>query len=82
MSHHHDYQEARANRCTLNFFFDSSVGGQDLRSVTQAIADKPHWGQSFTGAFGALFIEFNVGGDPNKAGFIRTAVQSGRPKLS
>lgn len=56
-----------------HFFFDSSVGGQDLRSPTTSIASRPYWGSTFTGAFGALFIEFNVDGDPNKArGYFKT----------
>lgn len=56
-----------------HFFFDSSVGGQDLRGPTTSVASKPYWGGTFTGAFGALFIEFNVDGDPNRArGYFKT----------
>ncbi|MBS2014450.1 MAG: metallophosphoesterase [Deltaproteobacteria bacterium] len=55
------------------FFFDSSIGGQDLRSVETNIAGMPHFASSYAGAFGALFIEFNVGGDPKKAeGYFKT----------
>jgi hypothetical protein len=54
-----------------HFFFDSSVGGVDLRSLENET--KPHWGATFGGAYGALFIEFNVDGDPNKAkGYFKT----------
>lgn len=56
-----------------HFFFDSSVGGYDLRSPTTSIASKPYWGSTFTGAYGALFIDFNVDGNPNKArGYFKT----------
>jgi predicted phosphodiesterase len=56
-----------------DFFFDSSVGGHDLRSINNSIASKPHWASSFSGDFGALFIEFNVDGDPRKArGYFKT----------
>ena len=56
-----------------HFFFDSSVGGQDTRGLDTTIAAKAHWGSTYTGSFGALFIEFNVGGDPKKArGYFKT----------
>lgn len=56
-----------------HFFFDSSVGGQDLRSPNTSVSTKPYWGATFTGAFGALFLEFNVDGNPNKAvGYFKT----------
>jgi hypothetical protein len=54
-----------------HFFFDSSIGGEDLRSLEQE--DKPHWASSYSSDFGALFIEFNVDGDPKKAkGYFKT----------
>ncbi len=49
-----------------HFFFDSSVGGQDLRPANTTVASQSYWGTTFTGAFGAFFVEFNVG-DPTKA---------------
>jgi hypothetical protein len=48
-----------------HFFFDSSVGGQDLRTLEET--NKPHWAASDSTNFGALFLEFNVDGDPKKA---------------
>jgi len=55
------------------FFFDSSVGGEDTRSVENNIAAKPHFATNYTGNFGALFIEFNVDGDARKAkGYFKT----------
>jgi predicted phosphodiesterase len=55
-----------------NFFFDSSLGGVDTRSL-DSVASAPYWAQTYTGSFGALFITFNVGGDPNKAqGYFKT----------
>lgn len=50
-----------------HFFFDSSVGGYDTRSLETSIANKPYWAAKYTGSYGALFIELNVDGDPNKA---------------
>jgi len=56
-----------------NFFFDSSLGGRDTRSLETSIASKPHFASSYTGGYGALFIEFHVGGDPKKAqGYFKT----------
>lgn len=56
-----------------SFFFDSSVGGYDTRSLDTATANKTHFASTYTGNFGALFIEFNVGGDPRKAeGYFKT----------
>ena len=55
-----------------HFWFDSSIGGRDVRAMTD-VASLPHWGSTFTGAFGALFLEFNVGGDAKKAeGYFKT----------
>lgn len=48
-----------------HFFFDSSVGGVDLRTLEGT--NKPHWASTYSSNFGALFIEFNVDGDPKKA---------------
>jgi hypothetical protein len=48
-----------------HFFFDSSLGGTDLRPLEEE--DKAHWASSYSSDFGALFIEFNVDGDPKKA---------------
>lgn len=50
-----------------HFFFDSSVGGVDLRTINGTIAAMPHWASTYAANFGALFIEFNVDGDPKKA---------------
>ena len=50
-----------------HFFFDSSLGGHDARSLDRAVARRPYWASTYTGAFGALFIEFHVDGDPRKA---------------
>lgn len=56
-----------------HFFFDSSVGGVDLRSINATIAAMPHWATTDASDFGALFIEFNVDGDPKKAkGYFKT----------
>lgn len=55
-----------------NFFFDSSLGGNDIRSIN-SVASKPHFAASYGGDFGALFIDFNVDGDPRKArGYFKT----------
>lgn len=54
-----------------HFFFDSSLGGVDQRSLQQN--DLPHWASTYASDFGALFIEFNVDGDPRKArGYFKT----------
>lgn len=56
-----------------SFFFDSSVGGQDLRPLDSSVSGKPWWASVYSSSFGALFIEFNVGGDPKKAqGYFKT----------
>jgi predicted phosphodiesterase len=56
-----------------DFFFDSSIGGNDLRSLNTSVASKPHFASAFSGDYGALFIEFNVDGDPRKArGYFKT----------
>jgi predicted phosphodiesterase len=56
-----------------HFFLDSSLGGVDTRSVNSTIARLPHWASTFSGDFGALFIEFHVDGDPRKAkGYFKT----------
>ncbi len=55
-----------------HFFFDSSLGGEDTRSL-DSVANKPYWASTYTGSFGALFITFNVGGDPKMAeGYFKT----------
>lgn len=48
-----------------HFFFDSSLGGTDLRSTEET--NKPHWAAFDATNYGALFIEFNVDNDPRKA---------------
>ena len=48
-----------------HFFFDSSVGGVGLRTLDNG--NKPHFASTYSSDFGALFIEFNVDGDPKKA---------------
>ena len=54
-----------------HFFFDSSVGGVDLRTLEET--NKPHWASTYASDSGALFIEFNVDGDPKKAkGYFKT----------
>ncbi len=56
-----------------HFFFDSSLGGKDSRELESAVTGKPYWASKYTGGYGALFIEFNVDGDPNKArGYFKT----------
>ncbi|WP_394828179.1 metallophosphoesterase family protein [Pendulispora albinea] len=56
-----------------HFFFDSSLGGHDIRSKNSTVASKSYWGTTYTGSFGALFIEFHVDGDPRKArGYFKT----------
>lgn len=55
-----------------HFYFDSSVGGNDLRALN-AVASKPHFAAAFSGDYGALFIEFGVDGDPRQArGYFKT----------
>jgi hypothetical protein len=55
-----------------HFFFDSSLGGRDQRSLSSS-ASKPHFASTFAADYGALFIEFNVDGDPRKAkGYFKT----------
>ncbi|MFQ6028808.1 MAG: metallophosphoesterase, partial [Dehalococcoidia bacterium] len=48
-----------------SFFFDSSLGGTGYRSIPNN--GDAYWASSYTGQFGALFIEFNVDGNPAKA---------------
>jgi hypothetical protein len=56
-----------------HIFFDSSLGGTDTRSLNTTYVAKPYWGATYGGNFGALFIEFNVDGNPNKArGYFKT----------
>lgn len=56
-----------------HFFFDSSLGGHDMRSLNRTVAGRSYWASTFTGSFGALFIEFHVDGDPKKArGYFKT----------
>jgi predicted phosphodiesterase len=71
-----------------DFFFDSSLGGNDIRGLNSSVASKPHFASAFSGDYGALFIEFNVDGDPRKArGYFKTVgnvvadppASSGRP---
>jgi hypothetical protein len=56
-----------------HFFFDSSLGGVDTRGLNTTWSAKPHFASAYSGAFGALFIEFNVDGDARKArGYFKT----------
>lgn len=56
-----------------HFFFDSSIGGEDTRSLEASVAAAPYWASTYTGSFGALFITFNVDGNPKKAeGYFKT----------
>lgn len=52
-----------------SFVFVSGLGGHGIR-VRKAPASLPHWGSIYTSTegatWGALFIVFNVGGDPTK----------------
>ena len=50
-----------------HFFFDSSVGGVDLRTLNTTIAAKAHWASTYASDFGALFLEFNVDCDTKMA---------------
>jgi hypothetical protein len=55
-----------------HFWFDSSLGGVDTRSLDN-VASRPYWASTYTGNYGALFIEFNVDGDARKArGYFKT----------
>lgn len=55
-----------------HFFFDSSVGGNDLRALA-SVTSMPHWASYYAADYGALFIEFGVDGDPRKArGYFKT----------
>lgn len=54
-----------------HFFFDSSLGGVDQRTLQNT--NQPYWASTYAADFGALFIEFNVDGDPKKAkGYFKT----------
>ena len=54
-------------------FFDSSLGGVELRTMDATWAAKPYWGSTYSSNFGALFLEINVDGDPRKArGYFKT----------
>ncbi|WP_394840285.1 metallophosphoesterase [Pendulispora rubella] len=56
-----------------HFFFDSSLGGHDMRPLNTTVASKPYWGSTYASSFGALFITFHVDGDPRKArGYFKT----------
>jgi len=56
-----------------HFIFDSSLGGRDTRDLDATWRVAPHFARTFTGAFGALFIDFNVDGNPKKArGYFKT----------
>jgi len=50
-----------------HFFFDASLGGVETRAKDATWGAKPWWGATYDADFGALFIEFNVDGDPKKA---------------
>lgn len=54
-----------------SFIFDSSIGGKNIRAQNDIWAGKSYWAKVYTltqnAKFGALFIEFNVDGHPNKA---------------
>lgn len=55
------------------FFFDSSLGGKNTRPLDPFVSRRAYWASTFTGANGALFIEFHVDGDPRKArGYFKT----------
>jgi len=55
-----------------HFWVDSSLGGHDIRKLT-TVKDRPYWGATYGGSFGALFLEFHVDGDPKKArGYFKT----------
>jgi len=54
-----------------HFFFDSSLGGTDLRSLENT--NHAYWASTYSSDFGALFIEFYVDNDPKKAtGYFKT----------
>jgi len=55
-----------------HFFFDSSLGGVDIRNVDNQKAQSAHFATTYSGNYGALFLEFNAG-DPKKAtGYFKT----------
>ena len=49
----------------VSWFFDSSLGGYSKRTLHNTA--HPYWAKYFNGQFGALFLTFNVDGNPNKA---------------
>ncbi|WP_394840656.1 metallophosphoesterase [Pendulispora brunnea] len=56
-----------------HFFFDSSLGGHDMRPLNTTVASKPYWASTYVSGFGALFITFYVDNDPRKArGYFKT----------
>jgi len=60
-----------------HFFFDSSLGGYDARALNTEYSTKPYWAATHGGSFGALFIEFNIDGDPKKArGYFKTTTNA------
>ncbi len=50
-----------------HFFFDSSLGGRDIRPLSAPHSSLAHWGATHTGSSGAFFVTFHVDGDPTKA---------------
>lgn len=50
-----------------HIFLDSSLGGVDTRTLDATVSAKSYWASTYSSSFGALFVEFNVDGDPNKA---------------
>lgn len=50
-----------------HIFLDSSLGGVETRTLDATWSTKPYWGSVYGASFGALFVTFNVDGDPNKA---------------
>src|SRR5262249_40856800 len=74
-----DTMQLAANK---NFVFVSGLGGNSVRAFDDASHDDDTWWASYysstlwmmndvlqtgTGTYGALFIRFNIGGDPHKA---------------
>jgi predicted phosphodiesterase len=54
-----------------HFFFDSSLGGTDMRTLENT--NHTYWASTYASDFGALFIEFYVDNDPKKAtGYFKT----------
>jgi hypothetical protein len=56
-----------------HIFLDSSLGGRGTRTLDSTWSAKPYWASTYSGSYGALFVDFNVDGNPRKArGYFKT----------